>query len=91
VAAARERYPSWIAACEARVERDQQFTAGRVVEFGAGICLPVEASPAEIASALVELLGQPRFGAAADTAAAIQADWPDEAAIEALLAFALAR
>jgi UDP:flavonoid glycosyltransferase YjiC (YdhE family) len=65
---------------------DQQFNAGRVVELGAGICLPVEASPGEIASALVELLAQPRFKKAADlAAAAIEADRPDESAIEALL------
>jgi UDP:flavonoid glycosyltransferase YjiC (YdhE family) len=69
--------------------RDQQFNAGRVVEFGAGICLPVEASLGEIASALVDLLAQPRFGeAAADAAAAIAADRPDETAIEALLGLA---
>jgi UDP:flavonoid glycosyltransferase YjiC (YdhE family) len=69
--------------------RDQQFNAGRVVEFGAGICLPVEASPGEIASALVELLTQPQFTeAAADAAAAIAADRPDETAIEALLGLA---
>jgi UDP:flavonoid glycosyltransferase YjiC (YdhE family) len=66
--------------------RDQQFNAGRVVELGAGICLPVEASPREIASALVELLARPQFReAAADAAAAIAADRPDEIAIEALL------
>jgi UDP:flavonoid glycosyltransferase YjiC (YdhE family) len=69
--------------------RDQQFNAGRAVELGAGICLPVEASLSEIASALVELLAQPRFPeAAADAAAAIAADRPDETAIEALLGLA---
>ncbi len=69
--------------------RDQQFNAGRVVELGAGICLPVEASPGEIASALVELLARPQFrAAAADAAAAIAADRPDETAIEALLGLA---
>jgi UDP:flavonoid glycosyltransferase YjiC (YdhE family) len=67
--------------------RDQQFNAGRVVELGAGIGLPVEASPREIAAALLELLAQPRFGdAAADAAAAIATDRPDETATEALLA-----
>ena len=66
--------------------RDQQFNAGRVVELGAGICLPVEASPREIVSALLELLAQPRFReAAAAAAAAIAADRPDETATEALL------
>jgi UDP:flavonoid glycosyltransferase YjiC (YdhE family) len=66
--------------------RDQQFNAGRVIELGAGICLPVDASPREIASALHELLTQPAFGeAAADAAAAIAADRPDETATEALL------
>jgi UDP:flavonoid glycosyltransferase YjiC (YdhE family) len=69
--------------------RDQQFNAGRVVEFGAGICLPVEASPREIASALLELLAQAQFReAAADAAAAIAADRPDETATEALLGLA---
>jgi UDP:flavonoid glycosyltransferase YjiC (YdhE family) len=67
--------------------RDQEFNAGRVAEFGAGICLPVEASPDEIASALVELLARPQFTeAAADAAAAIAADRPDETAIKALSA-----
>jgi UDP:flavonoid glycosyltransferase YjiC (YdhE family) len=66
--------------------RDQQFNAGRVVELGAGICLPVEASPGEIGSALLELLAQPRFTeAAADAAAAIAAERPDDIATEALL------
>lgn len=69
--------------------RDQQFNAGRVVELGAGICLPVEASPREIASALLELLARPQFReAAADAAAAIAADRPDETATEALLGLA---
>jgi UDP:flavonoid glycosyltransferase YjiC (YdhE family) len=69
--------------------RDQQFNAGRVVELGAGICLPVEASPGEIASALVELLAQPHDGGAAtDAATAIAADDPDETATEALLSLA---
>jgi UDP:flavonoid glycosyltransferase YjiC (YdhE family) len=69
--------------------RDQQFNAGRVVELGAGICLPVGASPAEIASALVELLAQPQYSdAATDAATAIAADEPDETATEALLSLA---
>jgi UDP:flavonoid glycosyltransferase YjiC (YdhE family) len=69
--------------------RDQQFNAGRVTELGAGICLPVEAPPREIASALLELLAQPRFKeAAADAAAAIAAERPDETATEALLSLA---
>jgi UDP:flavonoid glycosyltransferase YjiC (YdhE family) len=60
-----------------------------VVELGGGICLPVEASPREIASALLELLAQPQYRkAAADTAAAIAADLPDETATEALLGLA---
>jgi UDP:flavonoid glycosyltransferase YjiC (YdhE family) len=69
--------------------RDQQFNAGRVVERGAGICLPVEASPGEIASALVKLLAQPEYSdAAADAATTIAADEPDERATEALLSLA---
>ena len=69
--------------------RDQQFNAGCVVELGAGICLPIEASPGEIASALVELLAQPQYSdAATDAATAIAADEPDETATEALLSLA---
>jgi UDP:flavonoid glycosyltransferase YjiC (YdhE family) len=69
--------------------RDQQFNAGRVVEFGAGIRLPAEASPDEIGSALVELLARPQFReAATDAAAAIAAGRPDETATEALLSLA---
>src|SRR6266498_4036967 len=69
--------------------RDQQFNAGRIVELGAGICLPSEASPGEIASALVELLAQPHYGdAATDAATAIAADDPDETASVALLSLA---
>jgi UDP:flavonoid glycosyltransferase YjiC (YdhE family) len=69
--------------------RDQQFNAGRVVELGAGIYLPVVASPGEIASALVKLLAQPQYSyAAGDTATAIAADEPDERATEALLSLA---
>jgi UDP:flavonoid glycosyltransferase YjiC (YdhE family) len=69
--------------------RDQQFNAGRVVELGAGISLPVEAPPREIASALLELLTQRQFReAAADAAERIAADRPDETATEALLGLA---
>jgi UDP:flavonoid glycosyltransferase YjiC (YdhE family) len=65
--------------------RDQHFNARRVVEFGAGICLPVEASPSEIASVLIELITQPRFRkAAAGVATVIATDRPDETAAEAL-------
>jgi len=69
--------------------RDQRHNAARVAELGAGVSLPVEASPGEIRSALVELLGQPRYGEAATAAAAaIAADQPDETATEALLRLA---
>jgi UDP:flavonoid glycosyltransferase YjiC (YdhE family) len=69
--------------------RDQQFNAGRVVELGAGTYLPSEASPGEIASALVGLLTQPHYSdAATDAATAIAADDPDETATEALLSLA---
>jgi UDP:flavonoid glycosyltransferase YjiC (YdhE family) len=65
--------------------RDQQFNAERVVELGAGICLPIEASPGEIASALVELLARPRFREAGErAAAAIATDRPEETAAAAL-------
>src|SRR6266487_6138801 len=70
--------------------RDQHFNARRVVEFGAGICLPVEASPSEIASVLIELITQPQFTeGAASAAQSIAADEPDETAAQAL--FRLAR
>lgn len=69
--------------------RDQQFNARRVVELGAGIHLPVEASPAEIASAFGDLLTQPQFREGAATAAeSIAADEPDDTAAEALLRLA---
>jgi UDP:flavonoid glycosyltransferase YjiC (YdhE family) len=69
--------------------RDQQFNARRVVELGAGIRLPVEASLAEIASALSELLTQPRFTERAESAAeTIAADAADETATQALLGLA---
>jgi MGT family glycosyltransferase len=69
--------------------RDQRFNARRVAELGAGIRLPIEASPGEIASALVDLLAQPHYGdAASDAATAIAADDPDETATEALLSLA---
>jgi UDP:flavonoid glycosyltransferase YjiC (YdhE family) len=65
--------------------RDQQFNAGRVVEYGAGLRIAVESSPQVIASTLLELLAQPQFGEAADsTAAAIASDRPDETAAAAL-------
>jgi MGT family glycosyltransferase len=69
--------------------RDQQFNAGRVVELDAGLQLPSEAAPGEIGSALLELLAQPQFGAAAArAAAAIAADRPDETGADALLSLA---
>jgi UDP:flavonoid glycosyltransferase YjiC (YdhE family) len=65
--------------------RDQQFNAGRVVELGAGLRLPVESSTDEIASALFELCDQPPFRKAAEDAAdAIARDKPDETAVAAL-------
>jgi len=69
--------------------RDQEFNAARAVGLGAGIHLPVEAEPAEIASALVELLVQRKFKEGAErAAAAIAADRPDDTAAEALLGVA---
>ncbi len=66
--------------------RDQEFNAGRVVELGAGIRLPAEASPDQIASALGKLLTQAQFKKAAGAvAAAITTDSPNETATEALL------
>lgn len=67
--------------------RDQDFNARRVVEFGAGVKLPPQAMPAEIASALRALIIKPHFAnAARKTADAIAADAPDETATQALLA-----
>lgn len=69
--------------------RDQQFNAGHVVELGAGVSVPVESSPEKIASALVELIGQPQYKEAAErAAAAIAADVPDETAVAALSSLA---
>jgi UDP:flavonoid glycosyltransferase YjiC (YdhE family) len=69
--------------------RDQEFNARRAVELAAGMHLPVEASPDEIASALSELLAQPRYAESAGrAAAAIVADRPDRTATEALLGLA---
>ncbi len=48
--------------------RDQQFNAERVVELGAGIHLPAEAAPAEIASSLAQLFADPRFRDAVERA-----------------------
>ena len=54
-------------------------------QIGAGIRVPVESSPDEIASALLELLTRPSYRKAAqDTAAAIARDKPDETAAAAL-------
>jgi MGT family glycosyltransferase len=67
--------------------RDQDFNARRVVELGAGIRLPVEAPPPEIASALAAVIAQPRFTEAASRVAEmIAADAPAETATRALLA-----
>lgn len=69
--------------------RDQQFNARRVAELGAGMHLPNDASSDEIASALGNLLAQPQFRDAAESAAAaITADSPDETAAQALLGLA---
>ena len=69
--------------------RDQEFNARRAGELGAGIHLPLGASPNEIASALGELLAQPSYAEGAErAAAAIAADRPDQTATEALLGLA---
>jgi MGT family glycosyltransferase len=65
--------------------RDQEFNATRVVGLDAGVSVPAESSPDEIASALVELLAQRQYREAAErAAAAIAADMPDETATAAL-------
>jgi UDP:flavonoid glycosyltransferase YjiC (YdhE family) len=67
--------------------RDQDFNARRVVDIGAGIRLPADAAPAEIAAGLAKLVTEPHFAdAARSAAAAIAADAPDDTAIAALLA-----
>jgi UDP:flavonoid glycosyltransferase YjiC (YdhE family) len=69
--------------------RDQEFNTRRAVELAAGIHLPVDALPDEIARALSELLAQPRYAeSAVHAAAAIAADRPDRTATEALLGLA---
>lgn len=65
--------------------RDQHFNAARVSELGAGIRLPAGASPARIGAALSELLGDPRFSAAAARLAQrMRDDRPDHHAAKAL-------
>jgi len=69
--------------------RDQEFNTRRAVELAAGIHLPVDALPDEIARALSELLAQPRYAeSAVHAAAAITGDRPDRTATEALLGLA---
>jgi UDP:flavonoid glycosyltransferase YjiC (YdhE family) len=65
--------------------RDQHVNAARVDELGAGIRLPAAAPPERIRAALTELLGDPRFAAAAARLAQrMRADHPDHCAAEAL-------
>jgi UDP:flavonoid glycosyltransferase YjiC (YdhE family) len=65
--------------------RDQAFNAGRVEQLEAGIELAADAPPARIRVALRQLLTDPRFRAAAASAAGrIAADEPGRTAGEAL-------
>jgi UDP:flavonoid glycosyltransferase YjiC (YdhE family) len=65
--------------------RDQAFNAGRVEQLEAGLLLAADAPPERIRVALTELLTDPRFRAAAVSAAErIAADEPDRTAGEAL-------
>jgi UDP:flavonoid glycosyltransferase YjiC (YdhE family) len=65
--------------------RDQHINAARVADFGAGIVLAAQSPPAAIAGALVRLLGDDRFRAAAAAAAVrIEAEDPDTTAVAAL-------
>ena len=65
--------------------RDQAFNAGRVETLGAGIALPLDASPQRIRSALDTLLSGASFRTAAgDAARRIAADRPERAAGRAL-------
>lgn len=65
--------------------RDQAFNAGRIEALDAGIQLPMDASPQQVRTALRTLLSDPRFAAAARSAAnRIAAEAPDQTAAEAL-------
>jgi UDP:flavonoid glycosyltransferase YjiC (YdhE family) len=65
--------------------RDQHFNAARVEALGAGLELPANSPPPEIADAVVRLLGQPAFRDGARKAArAIASEHPDQTAGEAL-------
>jgi UDP:flavonoid glycosyltransferase YjiC (YdhE family) len=65
--------------------RDQAFNAGRVEQLEAGIRLGADAAPERIRVGLRELLTEPRFQAAAASAARrIAADEPDRSAVEGL-------
>jgi UDP:flavonoid glycosyltransferase YjiC (YdhE family) len=65
--------------------RDQAFNAGRVEQLDAGIRLAADAPPERIRTGLRELLTEPRFRAAAASAARrIAAEEPDRTAGEAL-------
>ena len=50
--------------------RDQPATARRIEAVGAGVALPVDASPGELATAITSVLDEPRFRAAAQPFAA---------------------
>jgi UDP:flavonoid glycosyltransferase YjiC (YdhE family) len=65
--------------------RDQHINAARVADLGAGIVLAAQSPPAAIAAALVRLLDDDQFRAAAAVSAArIHAEDPDTTAAAAL-------
>jgi MGT family glycosyltransferase len=69
--------------------RDQLDNAARVAERGAGLRLPPDAAPDEIAAAVATILGDPRYKAAAQALGArITADWAARSAELELAAFA---
>jgi len=69
--------------------RDQPDNAQRVAEHGAGIRLLPDASPAEIATAVSKVLGDPSYGAAAESLGQrISADAASRSADQELIALA---
>ena len=69
--------------------RDQHDNAARVAHRGAGLTLPADAGPDQIAAAVRRLLDEPAFKAAAETlGAAIRADEAARDAAAALEALA---
>jgi zeaxanthin glucosyltransferase len=66
------------------ISRDQPLNAERVAAAGAGVALGVDATAAEVAAALTEVLGDPRYraGARALAEASRRAGGPPAAAAD---------